>query len=323
MFFQLTLDADVLRLLAYRGPDEADSIDTSMRAASEQKHLERLYPWPVDAAVRREESVSFSTLGTVAAVNGEAFAVELNNPTEKRLGVKLSIDGTDYLTGQPADLKPGRMFILEPGQTSQVTVWQETERGGATLIFTTLRRSVAAHVHGDLRAAMTIAAAVFVDQGAYESFQVPLTSGRVLDSAQVDSRARVKRSPGASSADVFGGPPLGPGERDGGFESAGPSTTPMTMGVGAGSFVEQRITAVQPLGNPQLRNVYTLKYMAVDDLERACVERGFALPRRARKTAPTPSPAVSAGFPGASGFSLGGTPRDGARSLPTFTRFKP
>lgn len=336
MFFQLAPDADVLRLLAYRGPDEDDLPGTFHHDAAGSRAMEKLYPWPIDAAVRREEGVLFSTLGIVAAVHREAFAVEMNNPTRQRLGAKLSIDGTDFLTGKPADLKPGRMFILEPGQTSRIIAWQEGEQGGAKLLFTTLGRSVAAHVHGDLRAAMTIAAAIFVDQGAYESFVPPSASEDTGDAGfkrpPVPETERVKRSPGASSADVFGGPRLGPGERAGGFENAGPSTTPTkTMGVGAGTFAEQRIASVKGLNNPQLRNVYTLRYMAADDLERACVERGYAKPRRiaSERNAPSaPSPAVTAGFLGASGrgvvgFSLGNTPRDGARPLPTFTRFMP
>jgi hypothetical protein len=65
--------------------------------------------------------------------------------------MKLSLDGTDILTGKPADTQVSKdMWVVDGMKSISLKAWPEDNNGGAAFIFTSANNSVAVHTHGDL-----------------------------------------------------------------------------------------------------------------------------------------------------------------------------
>jgi hypothetical protein len=103
----------------------------------------------------------------IGALMNEPFEILFTNrdPQYRRVAVKISLDGTDLMTGELAtsEYTAGKMWIVEPFGSLSLKAWPETEAGGAALVFTGLNQSVAVHTHGDISNRGIIAAAVFVE----------------------------------------------------------------------------------------------------------------------------------------------------------------
>jgi hypothetical protein len=93
---------------------------------------------------------------------GEAFGIRFKNNTGKLVQVKLSVDGTDVLTGETANTRTsGKMFVVRPYNFFELDAWPEDNEKGRAFIFNTTEVSVAMNTHGNARGVGIIAAAVF------------------------------------------------------------------------------------------------------------------------------------------------------------------
>jgi hypothetical protein len=103
-------------------------------------------------------------IDTIGAWGDEPFEIKFTNHTYQKIQVKLSVDGTDLLTGDVADTEPNKdMWVVNGYGTLSLKAWPETNNGGAQLVFTSANNSVAVHTHGNLSSRGIIAAAVFTE----------------------------------------------------------------------------------------------------------------------------------------------------------------
>jgi hypothetical protein len=101
---------------------------------------------------------------TVGAWGDEPFEVRFKNNTWQKVQVKISVDGTDVLSGKPADtLVSNDMWVVNGYATLSLKAWPEDNNGGAGFVFTSAEKSVALHTHGDLSNRGIIACAVFTE----------------------------------------------------------------------------------------------------------------------------------------------------------------
>lgn len=103
-------------------------------------------------------------IDTIGAWGDEPFEIKFTNHTWQKVQVKISLDGTDVLTGEKATTDPTNdMWVVNAYGTLNLKAWPETNNGGASFIFTSANNSVAVHTHGDLSSRGIIAAAVYVE----------------------------------------------------------------------------------------------------------------------------------------------------------------
>lgn len=105
-------------------------------------------------------------INTIGISSGEEFKISIRNKTARTIGVKISVDGTNILTGKEATLKSGvkDMYLIDPYDSCDYACWQEGESGGSKLVFTTAESSVSVHTHGNTKNVGIISVAVFYDQ---------------------------------------------------------------------------------------------------------------------------------------------------------------
>lgn len=100
----------------------------------------------------------------------EEFEVVFKNNTSAPVQVRLSIDGTDILTGDQATSNAtGEMWYCGARDTLVLKAWPESSSGGAKFIFSDSKKSVAAHTHGNMSGRGLIAAAVYTEKYVYFS----------------------------------------------------------------------------------------------------------------------------------------------------------
>ncbi len=121
-------------------------------------------------------------IDTVGAWGDEPFEIVFKNNTYQKIQVKLSVDGTDILTGQPADTNISKdMWVVNGYAELRLKAWPENNNGGAGFVFTSATNSVALHVHGDMSSRGIIAAAVFteghVEPIRYDHYHYPYSVG--------------------------------------------------------------------------------------------------------------------------------------------------
>jgi hypothetical protein len=247
---------------------------------------------------------------TIGVWGNEPFEIKFKNNTYERVQIKVSIDGTDILTGDVADTTViKQMWVVEPLGTITLKAWPETQNGGAEFIFTHAGNSVAAHTHGDMSSRGIIAVAVFregykeptrIVNHNYWGWGYPYydswtlggnqiyggggtfsSSGTILTSNCVNSSTAAMDSMNATVAD-----------NESLFESA--------AGVGAGQHVEQKITYTTGLKEPYFAETIRVKYLWWDDLLAKLKETHSAVSH-------------ASGFPGDQQelMSIGSTPRIG------------
>lgn len=102
---------------------------------------------------------------TVGAWGDENFEIRFRNNTSQKIQVKISLDGTDILSGKPADTEVSTkdMWVVNGYDTLSLKAWPENSNGGAGFVFTSANNSVAVHTHGDMSSRGIIAVAVFVE----------------------------------------------------------------------------------------------------------------------------------------------------------------
>lgn len=269
-------------------------------------------------------------IDSVGAWGDEPFEIKFTNHTWQKVQVKISLDGTDILTGSPATTEATKdMWVVNGYGTLSLKAWPETNNGGAQFVFTSANNSVAAHTHGDLSNRGIIAAAVYVE-GHVEPIRVnpyPIYSN-------YRSIYDYKSSTGGWSGDYTlggnytfnttdcssvgaAGAAAGIGElsiQNCSFNASNSSSGTTTLSdsrksksleslvsVGAGQHVDQKITYVQGLIKPIFTETIRVRYLWWDDLVSRLREGNYPAPH-------------ASGFPGDSkktNINLGSTPRIG------------
>lgn len=100
----------------------------------------------------------------IGVYENENFAISFKNNTWNKVSVKLSLDGTDIISGKLADTSEvGEMWVVNPYSTLELIAYPETNKGGAAFIFGKTEDSVAVNTHGVKTGIGYIAACVFVE----------------------------------------------------------------------------------------------------------------------------------------------------------------
>lgn len=252
-----------------------------------------LRPWFVDG------------IDTLGVFGDEPFELVFRNRTNEKIQVRLSVDGTDVLTGNKAhtyNTSEG-MWVVNAHGTMSLKAWPETSERGRAFVFGKESNSVAAHTHGDLSSKGIIAAAVFTESykpptyiryGGFLGGGLPgvysnsISSDRIKN-LSMDATKGVRPAHGPARADIM--------EVDREREAA--------PAVGAGQEMFQKIGTAQGLVQPVLNRVVRMKYIWWDDLEAKLLNQGFVRPSDRHPT----------GFPGdreRSLANLGSTPTMGS-----------
>lgn len=254
-------------------------------------------------------------INTVGAWGDEPFEVVFKNHTSQKVQVKLTIDGTDVLTGAPGTTDITKeMWVVNGYSTLSLKAWPETNNGGAQLVFTSGSNSVAVHTHGDLSNRGIIAAAVYVESHVERIKSAPpviyrdryypsyptwygsdyyfsdtvITCNNTFGGSESISLNSADYSRGLNDSDSLGN------EKHKGLEKL--------VAVGAGQHVDQKINYVSGLIKPMFTETVRVKYMWWDDLVSKL------------RTHHVPAPHES-GFPAdqkKTNINLGSTPRIGS-----------
>ena len=279
---------------------------------------------------------------TVGAWGDEPFEIRFKNNTWQKVQVKLSLDGTDILSGKPADTAVSKdMWVCNAYGTLSLKAWPETNNGGAAFVFTSADNSVAVHTHGDLSSRGIIAAAVFTESHVeptpiyvnpwpwkteehhhhhhhyprskgYDHVWIGGTSGGTYGSSGTFGGNVILNNStlgGTATNSIYtcsAGPAAASNSFnlcDGGAQEISESSFDSLVAVGAGEHVDQKITYVAGLVKPIFTETVRVKYMWWDDLQDKL--------RTHTKAQPHPS-----GFPGDNerkNIDLGCTPRIGEK----------
>ena len=279
---------------------------------------------------------------TVGAWGDEPFEIRFKNNTFQKVQVKLSLDGTDILSGKPADTAVSKdMWVCNAYSTLSLKAWPETNNGGAAFVFTSADNSVAVHTHGDLSSRGIIAAAVFTEghveptpiyinpwpwrteehhhhhhhyDRRMKGYDYTYTSGTTGGGFTYGGNVILNNNTfgGTLSSNTISScnnaaPAAAGGTTDCFYLSdcdGGGETKSLEslVSVGAGEHVDQKITYVAGLIKPVFTETVRVKYMWWDDLQDKL--------RTNTKAQPQPS-----GFPGDAkrGIDLGCTPRIGEK----------
>ena len=279
---------------------------------------------------------SVNGIETVGAWGDEPFEIRFKNNTWQKIQVKISVDGTDVFSGQPATTDVSdKMWVVNGYGTLSLKAWPEDNNGGAAFVFTHAGNSVAIHTHGDMSSRGIIAAAVFVE-GHVEPVRVnpyipsypytvtggtpiittyPMwyntagetTFGGIAGTASGDFLGTVSQNSSTYSADTSeSGASMDcfnltesdvSDERIGSIRSR--QSAEKLVAVGAGQHVNQKIAYVTGLIKPTFTETLRVKYVWYDDLVAALRQNNVP-------------EAHASGFPGDSNnpnINLGKTPR--------------
>lgn len=222
---------------------------------------------------------------TIGAWGDEPFEIRFKNNSWNKVQIKLSIDGTDILTGKPADTEISKdMWVVNGNSTLSLKAWPETSNGGAAFVFTSAEKSVALHTHGDLSNRGIIAAAIFIE-GYVEPVEYVNNVGHNLIRRRsvFDLKDITRRSTDYSAKDSYTYDSFS--LTDDLIGSTLKSSMESLVAVGAGQHVDQKISYVTGLVQPIFTETVRVKYVWWNDL----VESLKSI------NVPTPHPS---GFPG-------------------------
>lgn len=211
-------------------------------------------------------------IDTVGAKGNEPFEIRFKNNTGNKVQVKISVDGTDILTGQLASTEASQnMWLVKGYRSLSLKAWPETTNGGSSFIFTNADNGVATHTHGDLSSRGIIAAAVYVE-GHVEPIKIDYilycwgfgsntigggSKGAYYNSTMPSkSSSKVRRRESAT--------PISESYDD--EVSLGLDSRRGLVAVGAGQQVEQKITYVTGLTKPVLDKIVKVRYLWWDQL---------------------------------------------------------
>ena len=264
---------------------------------------------------------------TIGAWGNEPFEIRFRNNTYQKIQVKISVDGTDILTGDPANTDVTKdMWVVNAYSTLDLKAWPESHNGGAGFVFTNANNSVAIHTHGDLSSRGIIAAAVFVESHVepvrlttpvihhhnhhhydwwntyYKSYQsspdfvIPLITCNTFNN---DTKIGSSGSNSIFMNNVSNNAVMDCMlSDDDGLTNESSKSLQSLAAVGAGQYVNQKISYVQGLTKPLFTETVRVRYLWWDELVSKLKETNVASPH-------------ASGFPGDKnkGINLGSTPR--------------
>ena len=264
---------------------------------------------------------SVDGIETVGAYGDEPFEIEFKNNSYQKVQVKISLDGTDILSGEAATTEPtGRMWVVNGYGTLRLKAWPETQNGGAAFVFTNGQNGVSVNLRGDTSNNGIIAAAVFVESYVapiqvqpiyidnswpygyrryspywYNNVQTNCFGDLTMKSTNNSNNSIMYNSAMPAAADARS---LTCDTSDQSYFQSPEQPLESLASVGAGDFVSQKIENVEGLIKPAFSTTVRMRYMWWDNLVAKL------------KQANVPAPHAS-GFPGdkVHGISLGGTPR--------------
>ena len=265
---------------------------------------------------------------TIGAWGDEPFEIRFKNNTWQKVQVKVSLDGTDVLTGTPASTDSTKdMWMVNGYGTLNLKAWPETSNGGAQFVFTSGEKSVALHTHGDMSSRGIIAVAVYTE-GHVEPVRIqspivvkeehhhhyPHSRRSVYDNYFLGGNTTISGgySKGLTSNTITVGPASAAsgslgftdsiGEVSCNYSDSRGETKSMEslVSVGAGQHVDQKISYVPGLIKPVFTETVRVRYLWWDDLVAKLRDNNVAAPH-------------ASGFPGDKQniMSIGATPRIG------------
>lgn len=226
----------------------------------------------------------------------EPFKLLFKNNSSQRVQVRLSVDGTDVLTGETASTKPsGKMFVVEAHSSMSLHAWPETLQGGGRFVFTTEDKSVAVNTHGNKAGIGLIAAAVYVDYHSINRFDYGSVGyamsnsnkfgGQLYDSSYHSNRLIRKRRAGGASAgnDVTKGlaPTRGVEISNCSLAAAAAASAEDVddLAVGVGEFSTQQLQTAAGLSRPVLDDVIQVRYEPWAKLQKKLAESKTTVPK--------------------------------------------
>lgn len=233
-------------------------------------------------------------IDTVGAWGNEPFEIRFKNNSHEKVQVKISLDGTDILTGKTADTQVSeKMWVVNAYDTLSLKAWPEDNNGGAGFVFTSADNSVAVHTHGNLSSRGIIAAAVFTEgqtytwtlpvitneqhhhhhhydwskhlKPSYEPFTIWCNTNTTNTAGSNILRSHQSFTPISGS--------MSAGACDSTYTVNSCATETDTSGsleelvaIGAGEHVDQKITYVSGLTKPVFSETVRVRYLWWDDL---------------------------------------------------------
>ena len=270
-------------------------------------------------------------IDTVGAWGDEPFEIKFSNHTYQKVQVKISLDGTDVLSGAPANTNvDNNMWVVNGYGSMSLKAWPETSNGGAAFVFTSANNSVAAHTHGDLSARGIIAVAVFVEghvepirynpppiiitQPVYPSYVPYWHKDYWWDngSYKITCADGIMHNNQTFSSNVMRGSSISNNSVQNCSLNAAPAALESLAAVGAGQYTDQKINYTQGLIKPVFTETVRVRYLWWDELVTKLREHNVPAPH-------------ASGFPGdkKQGINLGSTPRVGEYQQQAFPRSQP
>lgn len=244
---------------------------------------------------------------TVGAWGDEPFEIKFRNNTYNKVQVKISIDGTDVLTGKPASTEIDKnMWVVNGHSTISLKAWPETNLGGAEFVFTNADNSVAFHTHGDLSNRGIIAAAVYEEDHVepirvHFDFNKPDHYRSRLKKSETNFKGIISTQDSVSYHDCSD---FAPSAQYSYCSSKTEEKTKGLVAVGSGQHVDQKISYVTGLIKPKFAETIKIRYLWWDQLVNKLKEQ-------------QPSNSHPSGFPGDKEhkiMSIGNSPRIGKKA---------
>lgn len=103
-------------------------------------------PYSVEVLVGGSTRPEYAARGAtyIEAQKGREYTIRLRNSTARRVGVALSVDGLNSIDAKHTTAADGRKWILEPGQTIDLSGWQTSSSTARRFFFTDEKRSYGA-----------------------------------------------------------------------------------------------------------------------------------------------------------------------------------
>jgi hypothetical protein len=230
----------------------------------------------------------------IGVFENEPFQIEFKNNTLSKVQIRISVDGTDILTGDLANIDAtGQMWVVNGYSSIKLKAWPETNKGGAEFLFGKAASSVAANTHGYMESRGIISVAVFKESASYVNHN-PLINNSILKN---DNFFDYKRNIKVNGVGNYLAPDL--------YSSCASVNSVTAPGVGAGNFQEQQIEKTAGFLSPKLESIISIKYEWWTSL-RSELRKLEAIEQKA---------AAEIGFPGSTKLiDLGKTPRKGKKS---------
>lgn len=230
---------------------------------------------------------------TIGVNKSDKFKIRVKNNTYSKVQIRLSVDGTDVLSGKPASTSThGKMFVLSPrGQDNSILeleAWPEDENGGAAFVFGDSEKGVAINTHKETAGIGRIAVAVFEESSwgrrtKDHLFNSPDYSRRMTARSsslndRINNRARKNETkgvdfsysanldcdvmkccaPASDAKDVVG--VASPASSAGAASAASFDFMEESVSVGAGEYTDQKITKTAGLRSPKFTETVEVKY---------------------------------------------------------------